>query len=300
MLISIAKISIKGRKNLAILLYKSLSYKTLEVQISNGIQKITLNRPKKKNAFTYEMYKELADALKQGGEDKGVRIVLLTGNGDFYSSGNDLANFSKLMHPLKMAASAKMVLREFVESFILFPKPLVCAVNGPAIGIAVTTLGLCDKVLACSTSTYNTPFAALGQSPEGCSSYTFPKIMGEKIANQVLWEGRKLNAEEAKEVGLVHSVHSPDTLQQAATAVCEAIAKLDTSSIEYQTILSKRPAVEKLKQVNEEECDILEKKWVSKKCFTALANFLDSRKMTFQARVLRFANMTGFLWGQPE
>ena len=68
--------------------------------------------------------------------------------------------------------------RSFVEAFINFPKPLVCAVNGPALGITVTTMALADLVYAADNATFHTPFMTLGQSPEGCSSYTFPRIMG--------------------------------------------------------------------------------------------------------------------------
>eukprot|EP01041_Mallomonas_annulata_P006673 gene6673-13513_t len=275
--------------------------KTLKVDVSStGVMTITFDRPKKKNAFTWPMYNELAYTLKSGGNDKNVRVALLTGSGDFYSSGNDLSNFSQVIHPLKMAANAKVLLENFVNSFIDFPKPLICAVNGPAIGIAVTSLGLCDRVFASTTSHYRTPFADLGQSPEGCSSFMFPKLMGDEIANEVLWKGRKLNAEEAHKYGLIHEVHSPEALMTAAIAHCEKLAALPIGSEELKRYIIKENLVEKLHAVNKEECAILEKKWVSPECFNALAAFLDSRNMRTQATMLRLANATGFLWGQPK
>ena len=150
----------------------SAGFKTLAVTKARGVSLIELNRPRKKNAFNVDMYHELQMALRDASEDPAVRVALLTGRGDYYSSGNDLSNFSQLMHPLTMARQSKEKCIAFVDAFIDMKKPLVCAVNGPAIGIAVTTLGLCDVVLASSTATFRTPFAELHQSPEG--PYTLP------------------------------------------------------------------------------------------------------------------------------
>merc|ERR1712054_237347 len=125
------------------------------------------------------MYREIMEALSFASEDPSVAVTLVTGAGNYYSSGNDLSNFSRLQNPTRTAAEAKDLLVEFVGSFIDHPKPLVAGVNGPAIGIAVTTLALCDAVYASSSATFHTPFRQLGQAPEGCSSYTFPYLMGE-------------------------------------------------------------------------------------------------------------------------
>lgn len=274
--------------------------KTLQVEVRNGVSIIKINRPNKKNAFTWSTYEDLADSLKSSANDPKIRVVLITGNGDFYSSGNDLSNFSRIMHPLKMASEARGILKRFVESFIEFPKPLIAAVNGPAIGIAVTTLGLCDRVFASTTSNYRTPFAELGQSPEGCSSFTFPRLMGDAIAHEVLWKGRKISAEEALEYKLVHEVHSPHALLDKAITYCEEIANLPADAPEAQRFILRDNLKSKLNAVNEEECAVLEKKWISPECFEALARFLDSRNMKTQAMIMRVANATGFLWGQPR
>ena len=124
---------------------------------------VVLNRPKKKNAFSKVMYNELDTTLRVLSGDKRVKVILLTGAGDNYSSGNDLSNFSELMHPLTIAKQSREICYSFVDSFITCEKPIIVAVNGPAFGIAVTVLGLCDSVFSSSSATYKTPFAELGQ-----------------------------------------------------------------------------------------------------------------------------------------
>jgi peroxisomal 3,2-trans-enoyl-CoA isomerase len=97
-------------------------------------------------------------------------------------------------------------------------------VNGPAIGIAATTLGLCDRVYASDKAYFKTPFAELAQSPEGCSSYTFPSIMGEAVAHKVLWESRQLSAREAADIKFVYKVGSAGEIEVEAMAYCKTLA----------------------------------------------------------------------------
>ena len=156
-----------------------------------------MNRPKKRNAITFEMYNEIQAALDEAAARDDVAVAVLTGSGEFYSSGNDLSNFANIPPegPAALAEQAGDVLEAFVDKFITFPKVLVAAVNGPAVGIPVTTLPLCDIVYASHTATFHTPFTSLGQSPEACSSVTFPAIFGQTRANEMLLFGRKISGE---------------------------------------------------------------------------------------------------------
>lgn len=264
-------------------------YKTLIVDVnSKGVCVITLNRPKKKNAFNVAMYEELGEALEKASSSNEIKVAVVTGAGDFYSSGNDLSNFSQLMHPLTMAAQSRLLLRDFVNHFLTLRKPLICAVNGPAIGIAVTALGLADYVIASKTATFKTPFAELAQSPEGCSSFTFPRLMGEEAANNILWRGATLTANQACQANLVHEVvEDTSRLLPRALEYAESLASLPPNDPKLVKNVTKM-GVEQLQKVNEEECAVLEKKWISKECFEALSSYLSSRKMHTAAFVLRY------------
>lgn len=147
---------------------------------------------------------------------------------------------------------------DFVDSFISCKKPIVCCVNGPSFGIAVTTLGLCDHVLCSFGATFKTPFAELGQSPEGCASFTFPLIMGDHVANEVLWEGRSLNSFEALNCGLVHKVYSPERVLWEAQSYCKDL--IGTNNLNRRLVSL---YADKLREVNENECRVCERMWVS-------------------------------------
>ncbi|XP_041455036.1 enoyl-CoA delta isomerase 2-like isoform X1 [Lytechinus variegatus] len=259
----------------------TLSFTGLKYTVENGVATITLNRPNKKNAITTEMYSEWATALDTAGADDSVVLALITGAGDFYSSGNDLNNFMKIDPSVLYEESVKgsNLLERYVNSTIDFPKPLICAVNGPAVGIAVTTLGLMDVVYASDTATFYTPFAALGQSPEGCSSYTFPKMMGSAKANEFLLFGKKLNAQEAFDRGLVTEVIPAAQFRETVDSKVKEYAQLPRNALRLAKNLIRETEKEHLHKVNRAECDLLIERWTSDECAQALMNFFSKSKL---------------------
>ncbi|XP_049862521.1 enoyl-CoA delta isomerase 2-like isoform X3 [Schistocerca gregaria] len=154
-------------------------FENLDVTQRKGLLIITINRPNKKNAFSRKMYEGVTQILNDAAHNDEVSIVAFTGAGDYYSSGNDLSGYSDY-EGASTGFNAKTTdtVKNMVTAFIDFPKILVAVVNGPAIGIAVTKLGLCDIVFASEKATFRTPFTILGLCAEGCSTYTFPRIMG--------------------------------------------------------------------------------------------------------------------------
>ncbi|XP_038076462.1 enoyl-CoA delta isomerase 2-like isoform X2 [Patiria miniata] len=254
-------------------------YENLKVSVDRGVCTIMMNRPKKKNALNRETYEEIIKALDSSGKDDSVVFSVLTGAGDFYSGGNDLNNFMSITpDTMKQAArEGGELLQRFVAAFIDFPKPLVAAVNGPAVGIPVTSLALCDVVYATDRATFHTPFSSLGQSPEACSSYLFPQIMGQAKANEVLLFGRKLTAQEAYDRGLVTEVFPDATFQQEIEKKFNEFAKLPRQSLRLSKNLIRGAEREKLHQVNKEECELLEERWTSEECIQAIMDFFASK-----------------------
>jgi Delta3-Delta2-enoyl-CoA isomerase len=257
-------------------------YTAVTVKVSDkGVMTVTMSRPDKLNAISFEMYRELERAFDEAAADKAVKALVLTGAGSWYSAGNDLSNFTRNMPPegpTKLAADAAELLEGFVNKFIDFPKPLIAAVNGPAVGIPVTTLGLCDFVFASHTATFETPFTRLGQSPEACSSVTFPAIMGRARANEILLAGRKLHAAEAKEWGLVNDVFEQSSFTAEVGAFAERIASLPPNSMKHSKAIIMGHSKDSLKATNRAECELLEKLWVADECLGAITAFMSRRK----------------------
>eukprot|EP00758_Cryptobia_borreli_P007715 Tbor_TRINITY_DN5324_c2_g4::TRINITY_DN5324_c2_g4_i2::g.3931::m.3931/K13239/PECI; peroxisomal 3,2-trans-enoyl-CoA isomerase len=284
----------------------------LSTNPTNKVTTLVLNRPKQKNAMDATMCSEITSALQELSINNKnttniTKALIITGSGDYYSSGNDLSNFAQLSHPRTMAKAVRDNCQALVDSFIYTKVPIIVAVNGPAIGIMVTTMGLCDYRLSLPTSTLLTPFKALGQSPEGCSSYTFSRIMGQKWADDMLVHGKKLSAKEGKEAGLIDEIVGDNNnnnninLKLSADEIARnnklLLDRAEVVALEKKRMTENKPELLKiLHDVNVNECDILQRKMLSPECFEALSTYLTSRGKTLPAAVIRAMNYTRFVW----
>ncbi|XP_018123243.1 enoyl-CoA delta isomerase 2 isoform X2 [Xenopus laevis] len=246
-------------------------FETLRITHQDGITTIIMNRPQRKNAFSLQMFNELELALDDAAADNSV-FTVLTGAGDYFTSGNDLNNALE-----NHAEEKRFDLRCFVRKFIDFPKPLVAVVNGPAVGIGATILGLTDLVYASDKATFNTPFIKLGLCPEACSSYTFPKIMGFTKATEVLLFNKILTAQEACSLGLVTEVFPDSTFQQDVWARLKDYASLPKNCLAYSKQLIRGLEREKLYAACDEECDLLDKAVTSEEAMNAIIQFFKKK-----------------------
>eukprot|EP00930_Biecheleria_cincta_P095515 TRINITY_DN87472_c0_g1_i1.p1 TRINITY_DN87472_c0_g1~~TRINITY_DN87472_c0_g1_i1.p1 ORF type:complete len:290 (-),score=53.03 TRINITY_DN87472_c0_g1_i1:45-878(-) len=216
--------------------------------IVNGVATIRLNRPEKFNGWREVDTRVIRAHLERCADDASIRAAILTGTGSYYSAGADVFSSATLQKPSSMIAHITDYNEGVFNMFIDFPKPLIVAVNGPAVGMAVTQLLLMDAVLASPTATFHTPFAKLGLTPEGCSSYTFPHMLGRDMARVLLDEAVKIDASDAKTCGLVTELVPQESLQDRAQAVAEELASGGKARRIVELGL-----VEKLKAVNKEE-----------------------------------------------
>eukprot|EP01084_Bolivina_argentea_P039820 73587_1 len=272
------------QKSLKLILIMSSSYnfKTILVTISKKVALVILNRPKKLNAFNLVQYNEFADVLTQCDNDKNVNVIVVTGNGKYFSSGNDLSQFAQAfisgVSKEKMAIESGKILDKFTSSIINTRKPLICGVNGPAIGIAVTMLGLFDIVYAVNNATFHTPFSSLGQSPEGLSSLTFVQKMGLSKANEVLLLGKKLTANEAKENNLISEIWDINGFRNKLLSVGYQMAKYPPNGLIKVKQLIRAPYKKLWNETKDKEIDLLIERWQSKECQQAIMQFFMKKK----------------------
>jgi peroxisomal 3,2-trans-enoyl-CoA isomerase len=249
----------------------------ITITVKDGIRTILLNRPDKFNALTPEMYDGIAAALSEANTDEGTNIIVLTGAGKYFCSGNDLGNFMNVTDVAETAKQGRNRLFNYVKAYIDCKKPLIALVNGPAVGISITVLGLCDAVYATDKATFRSPFSELGQSPEACSSYTFPRIMGYAKASELLFFNSKITAAEAEQQGLVSKVFPDASFQTEAWAKVKQINEFPVKSLIYSKDLVRGRERDVLHAVNKAECDRLEERWQSEDCMNAIMKFF-SRK----------------------
>ena len=199
----------------------------IATDVSDGILTITLNRPERLNAWTQTMCNELIEAFDQADADDDVRVVIVTGAGRGFCAGADLeaggATFDYRARGAKEATprdnGGQFTLRVFRSA-----KPVIAAINGPAVGVGATMTLPMDIRLAAEDARMGFVFARRGIVPEACSSWFLPRVVGISQAMEWVATGRVFSAQEAHAAGLVRSLHPKEELMDAANAIAREIA----------------------------------------------------------------------------
>ncbi|KAH9412962.1 Enoyl-CoA delta isomerase 2, mitochondrial [Dermatophagoides pteronyssinus] len=259
--------------------YKSDIQSDLQLEQRDQVYWIRLNRTKQYNAISLELYDRIAKTLQQIAKNDQVKLVVLTGNGPYFSSGNDLKNFSRTdMERTELMKYMVKSCQEFVGTVIDFPKPLIAAVNGPSFGIMFTILGLFDCLIASDRSYFISPFSSLAISPEGCSTYTFPRIFGPSLASELLYFNHQLNVNDAYRLGFVSRIIPTDQWdnhleqwiygEQGLVKTCYA-----NSMINAKSLVRNNQIRNELHQANKRECELLLQHFLSDECTVRLQRF---------------------------
>ena len=210
-----------------------MSYEHVIWQQDGGVGRITLNRPDSLNAWTAEFGRELKQVIEQDAAGASVRAVLITGAGRGFSSGADLkAGFEPA--PDDGMPDVRKELHELYHPVIAgvrrLEKPVVAAVNGPAVGIGASLAFACDLVLAAETAFFGLAFVNIGLMPDGGSTLFVPAAVGKARAFQMALLGERVDAARALDWGLVNSVHPDESLMDEANTLVEKLAAGPTRS----------------------------------------------------------------------
>ncbi len=217
-----------------------MDFEDIEYDVADGIATIALNRPDKLNAGTPRMIRELLTAIDLIDADDDVRAVIFTGRGRAFCAGadlssggstfdydrqrreggEDLSNVDPEVAELRLRDGAGLVTLRLFDC----TKPVISAINGPAVGMGVTMTLATDIRMASETARFGFVFTQRGIVPEGASSWFLPRVVGLSQALEWVYTGRVFDAAEALRGGLVRSVHAPDELLDAARALAAEIA----------------------------------------------------------------------------
>jgi len=262
--------------------------------LDEGVLTLTMNNPKRLNGWTMEMMDAIKAAFIDAAVDDDVDVVILTGTGKYYCAGVNLGATLKLDHPKKLHGMIVEHNQALFDAFLDFPKPILVAANGPAIGASVTSATLCDGVIAAEGATFSTPFASLGIVPEGCSSVHFARIMGEANAERMLGhEGWKPTAQQAKDAGLIQWATTEADLMTEAKKIARGwIAEGATRT--YRGGSTKA----ELKEVNALESVALADAFLAAPFMKAQFQFLLSKKKHGPAAMFGAMLVTRPLWSK--
>jgi enoyl-CoA hydratase/carnithine racemase len=249
----------------------------IQARSDGAVRIITLARPEKKNAFTFAMYDALARALARADADDDVRVILLTGTAGVFTAGNDLADFMQLSGGGSNGADGGAAIRVLLQ-LVDQQKPIVCAVDGAAIGIGTTLLLHADYVAASTRARFALPFVNLGLSPEGGSSLLLPLLVGLQRASEWLLFGEPFDAARAKEAGLVNEVVEPEALAERALARARTLAERPAASLAAAKRLLREPLRAQVKATIEREWHVFVERLASPEAAAAMSAFLQKRK----------------------
>ncbi|XP_046329209.2 testis-specific chromodomain protein Y 2-like [Haliotis rufescens] len=252
-------------------------YKQIVVKKCDGYTQIWLNtHTALKNAIDPQVVHEIVSALNSAKYDDS-NLVMLSSIGNVFCSGIDL-NF--LTTGDRRIAARQMVdaVRDLIKTFITFPKPIVAAVPGPAIGLGMAILPLCDVIYASDKALFYLPYSQLSQTPEGCISFTLPLAVGLAVSNELLFAGRKITAMEAYQLGLVSQVFWPTSVMQEVIPRVQHMSMYSAKAMEATKLLIRSHHRTKLELTNETECNLLLERWSTVECHRAIETYLSDEK----------------------
>ena len=207
-----------------------MTYSFIDFQVQEGIATITLNRPDKRNAMNDDMRSEFIAALERVAADQGIRALVLTGAGKGFCAGGDIAGMERRMNaPAGEVAFNGWHRQQRVhhtQSLLhTMPKPVIAAVNGAASGLGADTALACDFIIASEWANFSWSYIHRGIIPDGGGMYFLPRRVGLSRAKELIFTGRKVNAEEALAIGIVDRKTTADALVADAQAWATELSK---------------------------------------------------------------------------
>lgn len=212
----------------------------IRTTIDDGVMRITLARPEKKNALTNAMYGALSDALERAESDAAIRVVVFDAEGDAFTAGNDIGDFAAIASGAMNREEMKA--HRFLAQLARARKPYVAAVQGTAVGIGVTLLLHCDLVYVAEDAKLSAPFVNLALVPEAASSVLLPARVGYARAYAMFALGEAVDGRTAAAIGLVNAALPADQVRDRALAAARTLAQKPTGALQATKTLMRDAA----------------------------------------------------------
>jgi len=249
----------------------------INIETTDSVLTIGINRPEKKNALNGAMYFAVRDALVAGHDDQNVRAVIIYGLGGDFTAGNDLKEFLEFASTDQETFPAK----EFLDVLIPYSKPVIAAVDGLAVGIGATMTIHCDLVYASEGARFQMPFVNLGLNPEAGSSYALPQLVGYHNAAEIILLGGMVTAKRAYDMGFVNAVVKQSELMDTAMTAAQRITELPPGPIRLAKSMMKKHFNDKIMETNEHEFNSFLDGLSSPEAGEAVRAFMEKRKPDF-------------------
>lgn len=249
----------------------------LLIDRSDAVLTLSMHRPEKKNALTRDMYSAMAAAINSAQNDDSLRAVIIQGSDSCFTSGNDVSDFIDVP-----PSGPNSPVYDFLQAICHATKPLIAAVNGPAVGVGTTMLLHCDLVYVAEDAKLKMPFVNLGLCPEAGSSFLLPRLLGHLRAAELLLLGDMISGQRAAEMGLAnHALPAGQPVLDAARAAALRIAAMPPSSIRLSKQLIKQGVTQIAEEVMQREGEYFAELLKGPEAREALTAFMQKRKPVF-------------------
>lgn len=244
-----------------------MSFEFIRVEDQGHVRIITFARPQVRNAFNNATYLEVANAIAAASDDDNVHVTVLTGEGDYFCAGQDLAEL-KMPEP-----GTELGFPKLLGNLRTNRKPIIAAVNGPGVGLGLTMLLHTDINILSTTARFKLPFVTLAVVPEAASSLLLPKIFGPQRAAEILYTARWIEGKELIEVGLALDIVEPNAVLERALKLAQTIAAMPPKSVQATRKLTRDPEEAAIAEALHKEGEAFRERLGSPEQMAAVASF---------------------------
>jgi 2-(1,2-epoxy-1,2-dihydrophenyl)acetyl-CoA isomerase len=263
-----------------------MPYETIVFELNDGVAEVTLNRPERLNAWNQQFGEELRSAMLEDATDPSVRAVLITGAGRGFSSGADLKDMMETAASGGPAPDVGELLRKRYHPIITgireLPKPVIAAVNGPAVGIGCSLALACDLIWAARSAIFGLAFVNIGLVPDGGSTFLVPAAAGKARALEMALLGEPVTAEKALEWGLINRVVDDSNLLPEARELARRLAAGPTLSYANSKRALNNSVLKIMGEQLELEADIQSEMAQTKDFIEGVQAFVEKREPNFR------------------